>query len=89
MSAEDILIRSSNIETLMLAQKIGENDYKELLKNKSVKCIEFTIEKRKPLNFIWNKCKLETISFGHGIASHLQADQLYRISNGGYLTNQL
>ena len=31
LSVEDILIRSSNIGTLMLAKKIGERDYKEFL----------------------------------------------------------
>ena len=39
----------------------------------------------KPLNFEWNKCKLETISYGHGIAiTPLQALSTYAaISNGG------
>ena len=32
MSVEDILIRSSNIGTLFLAKKIGEDDYKEFIK---------------------------------------------------------
>ena len=32
MSVEDILIRSSNIGTLMLAEKIGERDYKDFIK---------------------------------------------------------
>ena len=38
-----------------------------------------------PLNFEWNKCKLETISYGHGIAiTPLQASATYAaLSNGG------
>ena len=40
-----------------------------------------------PLNFKWNKCKLETISYGHGIAiTPLQATATYAaLTNGGYL----
>ena len=40
-----------------------------------------------PLKFEWNKCKLETISFGHGIAiTPLQAAAfLPPLVNGGYL----
>ena len=32
LSVEDILIRSSNIGTLILAKKVGEQNYKNLLK---------------------------------------------------------
>ena len=41
----------------------------------------------KPLNFKWNKCKLETVSFGHGITTTpLQAAAAYAtISNGGFI----
>ena len=40
-----------------------------------------------PLSFKWDKCKLETISFGHGITTTpLQAASAYAtITNGGYL----
>ena len=89
LSVEDILIRSSNIGTLMIAKKIGEKDYKEFIKKtKLLKISEFEIEELgKPLNFKWNKCKLETISFGHGIAiTPLQATATYAaLSNGGHL----
>ena len=39
----------------------------------------------KPLKFLWNKCKLETVSYGHGITTTpLQAASAYAsISNGG------
>ena len=38
-----------------------------------------------PLKFKWNKCKLETISYGHGIAvTPLQATATYAtLANGG------
>ena len=32
LSVEDILIRSSNVGTLMIAQKIGEENYKEIFR---------------------------------------------------------
>ena len=40
-----------------------------------------------PLNFEWNKCKLETISYGHGIAvTPLQVTATYAgLVNGGNL----
>ena len=40
-----------------------------------------------PLNFSWNKCKLETVSYGHGITTTpLQAVAAYAsISNGGIM----
>ena len=37
----------------------------ELLKKSDPKLEEVG----KPINFNWNKCKLETISFGHGITT--------------------
>ena len=39
----------------------------------------------KPIKFNWNKCKLETISFGHGITTTpLQATAVYAsLVNGG------
>ena len=87
LSVEDILIRSSNVGTLLLAQKVGEKDFKNFIKesnmlNRSKLELE---EVGKPLNFKWNKCKLETISYGHGIAiTPLQASATYAaLANGG------
>ena len=39
----------------------------------------------KPINFNWNKCKLETVSYGHGITTTpLQATTIYAtLVNGG------
>ncbi len=87
LSVEDILIRSSNVGTLMLAKKIGEQDYKNFIKDANLlETPKFEIEEiGTPLNFNWNKCKLETISYGHGIAiTPLQASATYAaLANGG------
>ena len=87
MSVEDILIRSSNIGTLILAKKVGEQNYKEFIKEtKLLETPELELEELgTPLNFNWNKCKLETISYGHGIAvTPLQATATYAaLTNGG------
>ena len=87
LSVEDILIRSSNIGTLLIARKIGEEKYKkfikesDLLKSPDVQLMELG----NPINFNWNKCKLETVSFGHGITTTpLQAATVYAaLTNGG------
>jgi len=87
LSVEDILIRSSNIGTLMLAKKIGERDYRSFIKETHLlNTPELEIEELgTPLSFKWNKCKLETISYGHGIAvTPLQATATYAaLVNGG------
>jgi cell division protein FtsI (penicillin-binding protein 3) len=87
LSVEDILIRSSNVGTLMLAQKIGEDDYKNFInKINLLNTSKFELEEvGTPLSFNWDKCKLETISYGHGIAvTPLQATATYAaLSNGG------
>ena len=89
LKVEDILIRSSNIGTLLLAQKVGQKNYEEFLNNTGLlKPSNFELgEIGIPLKFKWNKCKLETISYGHGIAiTPLQALSTYAaISNGGNL----
>ena len=87
LSVEDILIRSSNVGSVILAQKVGEKKYKEfisktkLTKNPSIELGEVGT----PHQLKWNRCKLETISFGHGITTTpLQATALYAaMSNGG------
>ena len=87
LSVEDILIRSSNIGTLMLAKKIGERDYKDFIKETNLlNTPELELEELgTPLSFEWNKCKLETISYGHGIAvTPLQTTATYAaLANGG------
>ena len=90
MSAEDILIRSSNIGTLTIAKKIGKEKYKKFInKLKLLQTPKFELDEvGTPLDFKWNKCKLETISYGHGITTTpLQAAAAYAtITNGGYTT---
>jgi cell division protein FtsI (penicillin-binding protein 3) len=89
LSVEDILIRSSNIGTLLIARKIGEVKYKKFIEDTGLlKSPDLTLEEvGNPINFEWNKCKLETVSFGHGITTTpLQATFTYAaLVNGGKL----
>ena len=88
LTADQILIRSSNIGSVRIAQKVGLEKYKNFLNKLGILSkIEFDIEEvGQPLNFRWGKCKLATSSFGHGIATTpLQLAKAYSIiSNGGY-----
>ena len=88
LTAEEILIRSGNIGTVRIAQKIGIEKYKVFLENLGLlNKIEFDIEEvGSPLSFQWGKCKLATSSYGHGITTTaLQLSNAYAIiSNGGY-----
>ncbi len=89
LTVEEILIRSSNVGSVILARKIGEKKYKKFIKktklteNPSIELEEVGV----PHQLSWNKCKLETISYGHGITTTpLQATVLYAaIGNGGKL----
>ena len=87
LSVEDILIRSSNIGTLLIAKKIGELKFKKFLEDANLlKTPEIELEEvGNPIKFNWNKCKLETVSYGHGITTTpLQAVTVYAaIANGG------
>jgi len=89
LSVEDILIRSSNIGALMIARKIGETKLKFFIEKLGLlKVVDFELEEvGHPLKFKWEKCKLETVSFGHGITTTpLQAATAYAsIVNGGYI----
>ena len=87
LSVEDILIRSSNIGTLMIARKIGEEKFRKFIENtKLLETPNLELEEvGNPINFNWNRCKLETVSFGHGITTTpLQATSVYAsLVNGG------
>jgi len=89
LSVEEILIRSSNVGSVILAKKIGEQKFKEFIAEaKLLSSPELEIEEvGVPHKIQWNKCKLETIAFGHGITTTpLQAASIYStISNGGKL----
>ena len=87
LTAEQILIRSGNIGSVRIAQKIGPEKHKSFLEKICVLSqINFDIEEVAPQkNYNFGKCKLATASFGHGIATTiLQLAKGYSIlSNGG------
>ena len=87
LSAENILIRSSNIGSLMIGRKIGEKKLRSFVEKLSLlKPVDFELEEvGNPINFNWERCKLETVSYGHGITTTpLQAATAYAaITNGG------
>ena len=87
LSVEDILIRSSNVGTILIARQVGEDKFKRFFENtKLLKSPELEIEEvGNPIDFSWDKCKLETVSFGHGITTTpLQATAVYAaLANGG------
>jgi len=88
LSTEQILIRSSNIGAVRIAQKIGVEKYKKFLNSlELLNTINFDLEEiGTPLSFNWGKCKLATASYGHGITTTpLQLARAYAIlGNGGY-----
>ena len=88
MTTEQILVRSSNIGAVRIAQKIGIEKYKNFLNNLDLlNKVNFELEEvGTPLDFKWGKCKLATSSYGHGIATTpLQVARAYAtLGNGGY-----
>ena len=88
LSAEQILIRSSNIGAVRIAQKVGVEKYKNFLNILGLfDKINFDLEEiGNPLSFNWGKCKLATASYGHGVTTTpLQLARAYAIlGNGGY-----
>ena len=89
LTVEEILVRSSNVGSVILAKKVGEKNFKEfisdtkLTENPKIELEEVGV----PHELKWNRCKLETISFGHGITTTpLQATTTYAaLINGGKL----
>jgi len=88
LSVEQILIRSSNIGAVRIAQEVGITKYKNFLNSlELLDTINFDLEEiGTPLKFKWGKCKLATTSYGHGITTTpLQLAKAYAIlGNGGY-----
>ena len=88
LTAEEILIRSGNIGSVRMGQKIGQQSFKEFLSKIGIlDQINFDIEEvGKPIDFEWGKCPLATATFGHGITTTLlQLVKAYAIiTNGGY-----
>ena len=88
LSVEQILIRSSNIGSVKIAQKIGVEKYKEFLNSlELLEKIDFELEEiTPPLDYKWGKCELITASYGQGITTTLlQLAKAYAIlGNGGF-----
>ena len=91
LTVEQILIRSGNVGSVRIGQKVGEEKFKSFLSKIGIlEKINFDIEEvGKPIKFSWGKCPLATASFGHGITTTLlQLVKAYAIIvNGGYSIN--
>ena len=88
LTAEEILIRSGNIGSVRIGQKLGIDKYRDFLNKLGLlEKINFDIEEiGEPISIKWGKCKLVTSSYGHGITTTpIQLISGYAvISNGGY-----
>ena len=82
------MIRSGNIGSVRIAEKVGIENYNEFLQIIGIIAnLEFDIQEVGTTQLgRWGKCKLATVAFGHGIATTLlQLSKAYSIiSNGGY-----
>ena len=91
LTAEEILIRSGNIGSVRIAQKVGIENYENFLRLIGILAnIKFDIQEVGQTQLgRWGKCKLATVAFGHGIATTLlQVAKGYSIiTNGGYEIN--
>ena len=91
LNAEQILIRSGNIGSVRIGQSLGIEKFKKFMNDLNlINTISFDIEEvGTPIPFVWGKCKLATISYGHGITTTmLQLANAYSIIvNGGYEVN--
>ena len=91
LTVEQILIRSGNIGSVRIAQKLEIERLKTFLDKIGIlDKIDFDIEEvGEPIPFRWGKCKLATVSYGHGITtSPLQLVKAYAIiTNGGFEIN--
>ena len=88
LTVEQILIRSGNIGSVRIGQKLGIDKLRFFLEKIGVlNKIDFDLEEvGEPIPFRWGKCKLATVSFGHGITTTpLQLAKGYAIiANGGF-----
>ena len=93
LTVEQILIRSGNIGSVRIGQKVGEENYKLFLSKIGITgVIDFDIEEVGiPVKFNWGKCPLATASFGHGITTTLiQVVKGYSIiANGGFYVDPI
>ena len=91
LTAEQILIRSGNIGSVRIAQKVGIDNFEDFLVKIGI-LNQLTFDTDEIGNTQigrWGKCKLATVAFGHGIATTLlQLTKGYSIiTNGGYEIN--
>ncbi len=88
LTAEQILVRSGNIGSVRIAQKIGSEKFQHFLEKMGIfGKIDFDIhEIARPKKFKLGKCKLATASYGHGVSTTvLQLAKGYSIiANGGF-----
>ena len=88
LTAEQIFVRSGNIGSVRIAQKIGIEKFENFLNKIGIlEKMEFDIyEVGEPQAGRWGKCKLATAAFGHGVSTTLlQLAKAYAIIvNGGY-----
>ena len=91
LTAEQILIKSGNIGSVRIGQLIGLKKFERFMNELNLMdTIKFDIEEvGVPISFKWGKCKLATVSYGHGITTTLlQLANAYAIIvNGGYKIN--
>ena len=91
LTVEDILIKSGNIGSVRIGQMLEIKGLKSFLEKIGVLSkIDFDIEEvGQPIPFKWGKCKLATVSYGHGITTTpLQLAKAYGIiTNGGFEIN--
>ena len=91
LTVEEILIKSGNIGSVRIGQMLEIEGLKSFLEKIGVSHkIDFDIEEvGEPIPFKWGKCKLATVSYGHGITTTpLQLAKAYAIiSNGGFEIN--
>ncbi len=91
LTAEEILIRSGNIGSVRIAEKVGIENYEKFLKSIGILTnINFDFQEVGETQLgRWGKCKLATVAFGHGVATTLlQVAKGYSIiSNGGFEIN--
>ena len=86
LTVAQILIRSGNIGSVRIGQKLEIIKLKAFLEKIGILSkINFDIEEvGEPIPFKWGKCKLATVSFGHGITTTpLQLAKAYAIISNG------
>ena len=88
LTTTEILVKSSNIGTVKIIEKIGIENHKNFLTKLGIfdKASVELPEKGKSLPMKWDNCTLATASYGHGISTTpIQLASAYAsLVNGGY-----